>query len=272
MIVTGNRSSFIFEIVMTVGAALFAVSVAIVFCAFFSQSPVWSNMSIFLSGEVKDALFISLETSLTAAAVIFITGLPIAYILAVKDFKGKVIIDSLIDLPIVFPPLVSGLALLVLLGPNGIIGGFFGKFDISILFSKTGIIIAQTFVAAPFFIKTVRESIASIPKNILSASYTLRGSRAYTFFHVILPLSRNGLCAGLVMCWTRALGEFGATAMVAGSIPGKTETMTLAIYSRSMSGDFNTATAIALLLTVFAFVSLTVMKSLFRKYGNVYQN
>lgn len=272
MITTGNRQSFLFETVMTFAAALFAVSIAMVFLTFFSQSSLWSDMSVFLSDEVKDALFISLETSLTATAVIFIIGLPIAYVLAVKDFKGKVVIDSLIDLPIVFPPLVSGLALLVLLGPNGIVGEFCGKFDISILFSQTGIIIAQTFVAAPFFIKTVRESIASIPKNILSASYTLRGSRAYTFLHVILPLSRTGICAGLVMCWARALGEFGATAMVAGCIPGKTETMTLAIYSRSMSGNLNTATAIALLLTVFAFVSLIVMKSLFRKYGNVHTN
>ena len=272
MIAAGNRKSFLFETAMTFAAALFAVSVAMVFLVFFSKSPVWSNLGIFISSEVKDALFISLETSLTVAAVTFVIGLPVAYVLAVKNFKGKVIIDSLIDLPIVFPPLVSGLALLVLFGPNGAIGGIFERFDIGIIFSKTGIIIAQTFVAAPFFIKTVRESIAAIPQNILSASYTLRASRLYTFIHVILPLVRNGLCAGLVMCWARALGEFGATAMVAGSIPGKTETMTLAIYSKSMSGDFTTSTAIALLLTVFAFVSLIVMKTLFRKYGNVYTN
>ncbi len=272
MIGAGNRKSFLFETTMTFAAALFAVSVAMVFLFFFSKSPVWSNLSIFISDEVKDALFISLETSLMVAAVTFFIGLPVAYILAVKDFKGKVIIDSLIDLPIVFPPLVSGLALLVLLSPNGAFGGFLNKFDVSIIFSKTAIIIAQTFVAAPFFIKTVRESIAAIPQNILSASYTLRASRFYTFIHVILPLIRNGLCAGLVMCWARALGEFGATAMVAGCIPGKTETMTLAIYSKSMSGDFNTSTAIALLLTVFAFVSLIVMKTLFRKYGNVHTN
>ncbi len=221
---------------------------------------------------MKDALFISLETSLIVVVVTFIAGLPVAYVLAVKNFKGKIIIDSLIDLPIVFPPLVSGLALLALIGPNGIVGEIFGKFDTSIVFSKTAIIIAQTFVAAPFFIKAARESIAAIPQNILSASYTLRASRAYTFFHIILPLSKNGLCAGLVMCWARALGEFGATAMVAGCIPGKTETMTLAIYSKSMSGELNTATAIALLLTIFAFVSLIIMKNLFRKYGNVYTN
>ena len=272
MIAIGNRQSFWFEITMTFAAALLAVSVMMVFCVFFSQSPIWHNMDIFLSGEVKDAFFISLETSLVATAVIFVIGLPVAYILAVKEFKGKVVLDSLIDLPIVFPPLVSGLALLVLLGPHGVIGGLFEKIGISIVFSRTGIIVAQTFVAAPFFIKTVKESIGAIPQNMLSASYTLRASRSYTFFHVILPLSKNGIYAGLVMCWARALGEFGATSMVAGCIPGKTETMTLAIYSKSMSGDLSTATAIALLLTLFAFVSLIMMRCLFRKYGNVYTN
>jgi molybdate transport system permease protein len=271
MISAENRQSLWFEAFMAFAAALFAVCVVMVFWTFFSRSSLWGNLSIFLSEEVRSALFISLQTSLTVVGVTFIAGLPIAYILAVKDFKGKVIIDSLIDLPIIFPPLVSGLALLMLLGPDGAVGEILEKFDLRIVFSKTGIIIAQTFVAAPFFIKTVRESIASIPANILSASYTLRASRSYTFFHVILPLSKNGLCAGLIMCWARALGEFGATAMLAGCIPGKTETMTLAIYSKSMSGDFNTATAIAVMLTVFAFISLVVMKNVFRKYENVAQ-
>jgi molybdate transport system permease protein len=272
MTVYAEKKSLIFDGLTFCGAMVYILLLCLVFGTFFIGAKVWNHLEILISAQVRDAVFISLQTSLLVVFFTFVLGLPVAYILALKEFKGKVVVDTLIDLPVIFPPLVSGLALLLLLGPNGPLGVLFEKLDLSLLFTKKAIIAAQFFVSSPFFIKTARESIAAIPENLLSASYTLRGSRAYTFFHVILPLSRNGLCAGLVMCWTRALGEFGATAMVAGSIPGQTRTMTLSIYSDAMSGDLKAATATAFILTVFAFVSLIIVKNIFKKYQHVYQN
>jgi len=159
------------------------------------------------------------------------------------------------------PPLVSGLALLILFGGTGLLGKLLNKWGLNIIFTKKGILIAQLFVASPFFIKTVREAIASIPQNLLAASATLGASPFYTFRKVILPLSKSAIWAGLTMTWARALGEFGATAMVAGCIPQQTETMTIAIYMGAMSGELATASALALILVVFSFVSLLVFKS-----------
>jgi len=213
------------------------------------------------SPQVFSAIWVSLQTSLAVVVLAFLMGFPIAWLLALKQFPGKTLLDTLLDLPIVMPPLVSGLALLILLGGEGVLGSVLERWHISLIFTRRGIILAQFFVAAPFFIKTVRESIAAIPSNLLAASATLRASPLYTLVHVIFPLSKKGIWTGLVMTWARALGEFGATSMVAGCIPQQTETMTVSIYMQAMSGGLETATAIALILMVFSFVFLLILKT-----------
>jgi molybdate transport system permease protein len=258
---TKDAQALGFNLVVALIASVFFTFVVLVLLALAATTSFHEFWLQVRSPVVFSAIRISLHTSLAVVCLAFFLGLPIAYLLALNDFKGKVLLDTLLDLPIVMPPLVSGLALLVLLGGEGLVGGWLSRWHIDLIFTKKGIILAQFFVAAPFFIKTVRESIAAIPKNLLAASATLNASPLFTFTHLILPLSKKGIWAGLVMTWARALGEFGATSMVAGCIPEQTETMTVSIYMQAMSGGLETATAIALILMVFSFVFLLIVKA-----------
>ncbi|WP_457755650.1 ABC transporter permease [Thermodesulfatator indicus] len=253
-----------FDFFVSFFVAIFFVFIVVVLFSLFTTTSLQSLWYQLRSPVVFSAIKISLETSLVVVMLTFFLGLPVAYFLALKDFNGKSLLDTLLDIPIVLPPLVSGLALLILFGGTSYLGKLLNEIGFKIIFTKKGIIIAQFFVASPFFIKTAKESIQSIPKNLIAASATLGASSFYTFRKIILPLSKSGILAGLVMTWARAMGEFGATAMVAGCIPGKTETMTIAIYMQSMSGDLSSSTAIAFILTIFAFISLLTFKIRFR--------
>jgi molybdate transport system permease protein len=186
-----------------------------------------------------------------------------------KSFKGKEILDTLVDLPICMPPLVAGLALLILLGGNSKFGSMLRNCGIDLIFSKKGIIIAQLFVSMPFLIKSARGAFESINKNLTNASLSLGASKFYTFKKVLLPLAKNGIYTGMIMTWARALGEFGATSMVAGCIPFRTETMTVAIYHNAMSGELAASTAVALLLLVFSFTLLLIFKSRVRGQARI---
>jgi len=249
-----------FELSLLVVSALFFVFTVLVVFTLFTTTSLKELLHELRSFTVASAIWISLETSFAVVVLTFFLGLPVAWLLALKEFKGKEVLDTLIDIPIVLPPLVSGLALLIMLGGTGIVGKVLNQWGLRIIFTKKGIILAQFFVAAPFFVKTVKETIKNIPKNLLSASATLGASEFYTFRKVILPMSKSGIMAGLVMTWARAIGEFGATAMVAGCLPGKTETMTIAIYMQAMGGSLSSAGALALILTVFSFLSLLIFK------------
>ena len=253
----------LFDLVLTLITGFFFVFILITMLALFTAAS-WSELCHEITSPIiLSTVSLSLQTSLCVVLLTFILGFPVAYILAIKDFKGKTALDTLVDLPMVLPPLVSGLALLILFGGNSFLGGVLNSWDINIIFTKKGIIAAQFFVASPFFIKTAKESIASISKDIMDASATLGASPFYTFRHQILPLSRNGIIAGLAMTWTRALGEFGATAMVAGCIPNRTETMTIGIYMNAMSGNLEQAVSIGLILLIFSFTSLFFIKMRF---------
>lgn len=250
-----------FDIVFASIAGLFACLILFPLIALFTTTSFTELASQLISPHVLSAVRISLETSLTVVFLSLLFGIPVAYLLAVKDFKGKIVLDTLIDLPVTIPPLVSGLALLMLLGGNSPFGRLLATGGIDFIFSKQGIIIAQLFVASPFLIKSARGAFESIDKNICHASSVLGASRCYTFRRVMLPLAKNGICAGMVMTWARALGEFGATSMVAGCIPFRTETMTIGIYQSAMSGEMGASIAIALLLMLFSFTMLIIFKA-----------
>jgi molybdate transport system permease protein len=260
-----GKTSLLFDCCLAGLAGLFFAFIACVLLALCATTSWPALQRQFSSPLVFSAVWISLQTSLAVVGLTCVFGFPTAYLLAVKEFKGKAVLDTLLDLPTVLPPLVSGLAVLLLVSRSGWVGSFLERLAIHLIFTKKGIILAQLFVAAPFFIKTVRESIAAIPKNLLAASATLHGSPWFTLRKLILPLCRNGVWVGAMMTWTRALGEFGATAMVAGAIPGKTATMTLMIYLQAMSGEQDEAVALALLLLIFAFVTLLVLKIRFKQ-------
>ncbi len=206
---------------------------------------------------IWDALKLSLLVVSCATAIVGVAGLALAYLLAKFDFRGKEFLDAILTVPLVLPPTVTGYYLIVLLGRNGIIGSWIYEFTgWTIVFTWQGAVIAATVVSLPLMIKAARASIESVNPNYEIASYTLGKSKIETFLRITLPLAKRGIIAGLVLSFARALGEFGATLMIAGNIPGKTQTMPLAIYEAVASGDDRRAQILALILTVISIAAV----------------
>ena len=202
-------------------------------------------------------LVLSLWVSVLATSIIAVFGTLIAYVLARKRFLGRTMLDAFTTLPMILPPTVTGYYLIILLGKNGIIGNYIYKLTgWSVMFTWQAAVIAATVVAIPIMIKSAKAAIASVDLEYEKAAFTLGKSEIETFFLVTLPLAKKGLIAGLVLSFARALGEFGATIMIAGNIPGKTSTMPLAIYRAFQSGEDQVATILVIILTV---VSIAVI-------------
>lgn len=244
-----------FHILLSLIAAIFFGFILSIIACLFTATSFTEFMDEIRSPEILSSILISLETSFVVVLLALFFGIPTAYFLATKKFRGSSILDTLIDLPIIFPPLVCGLAILIAFGGQGIFRHF------EVLFTIKGIIIAQLFVASPFLIRSTRTAFESINPDTINAARTLGASEFYTFRKISLPLARNGIISGVVMTWSRALGEFGATAMVAGCIPYRTETMTIGIYMHAMSGNLGASVALSLFLVGFAFIMLIVFKS-----------
>jgi molybdate transport system permease protein len=198
---------------------------------------------------VLAALRLSLVTSVTATVVVVVLGLPVAYLLATRDFRGKRVLEVCLDLPMVLPPTVAGLALLLAFGRAGLLGGALGALGVSVPFTTAAVVIAQAFMAAPFFVAPARAALAGVDDRYLDAARTLRASEAHRFLRVMLPLAAPSLVAGAAMACARALGEFGATITFAGNLPGRTETMPLAVYV-ALESDLSAAVALSLLLVL----------------------
>lgn len=177
---------------------------------------------------IASALRLTLLTSLLATFFAFLLGLPVAYVLARLEFRGKRALDAVVELPIALPPIVLGTGLLFLLGRQGLLGKPLG---LEISLTTAAVVIAQFVVASPFFIRMMKAGLEAVPRQLENASLSLGASRWRTFLHVTLPLCKASLIGGLAMTWARAVGEFGATLMFAGNFPGRTQTAPLAIYS-----------------------------------------
>lgn len=185
-----------------------------------------------------------------ATAFIVIIGITVAYFLARRDCRGKELIDILFTLPLVLPPTVTGYYLIILFGRNGAIGKLVYELTgWTIMFTWYAAVLASFVVALPLMIKTTRAAIESVDKDLINASYTLGHSELETTLKVILPLAKRGIVAGAVLSFARAMGEFGATLMLAGNLPGKTDTMPIAIYSLTGSGEWSKAHGMVILLT-----------------------
>ena len=219
---------------------------------------------------IWDALKLSLLVVGVTTVVVGAVGLAFAYLLAKRDFRGKELLDAVLTMPLVLPPTVTGYYLIVLLGRRGLIGSY--VYDLTgwtFAFTWQGAVVAAIVVSLPLMIKASRASIESVNPNYEIASYTLGKGKLETFLRITLPLAKRGIFAGLVLSFARALGEFGATLMIAGNIPGRTQTMPLAIYEAVASGDEHRAQILALILTVVsvAAVYLTNKISRSRVYG-----
>ncbi len=205
-----------------------------------------------------DALWLSLRCTTIAVALIVLAGTPAAYLLATRRFRGRAALVTLIELPLVLPPAVAGIGLLAALGPRGVLGGVVEDAGLQLVLSTTGVVLALTFVAAPFYVRQAQAAFEALEPTWLDASRTLGAGEARTVLRVAIPAAAPGLVAGLALAWGRALGEFGATLMFAGSFRGITQTVPLAIYER-FSTDFTGALALsAVLVGVSAALLLSV--------------
>lgn len=199
------------------------------------------------------SLRLSLQVASAATLLVFIAGIVVAYLLAMKNFRGKETVDMLFTLPLVLPPTVTGYYLVLLFGRNGLFGRpIFEATGWSVMFTWQAAVIASFVVALPLMIKTSRAAIESVDRNLIMAAYTLGHSRFATAVKVILPLARKGIIAGTVLSFARAMGEFGATLMLAGNIPGRTDTMPLAIYTLAGSGEWGSAHVLVAVFTVIS--------------------
>src|SRR5829696_2070328 len=207
---------------------------------------------------VLDALWLSLRATAMALALILVVGTPAAYLLATRSFRGKAVVVTLVELPLVLPPAVAGIALLAAVGPSGILGGAVDAAGIELTLQTAGVVVALTFVASPFYVRQAMAAFAAVDRTLLDASRTLGASEARGFLRVMIPAALPGLAAGTALALGRALGEFGATLMFAGSFQGITQTVPLAIYDR-FSTDFDSALALsAVLVAVSGAILLSV--------------
>ena len=209
---------------------------------------------------VLDAIALSIVTTSVSLAITVAFGLPLAYVLARRTFPGKRLVEIVIDLPIVLPPAVAGLALLLVFGNRGLLGSQLNALGLSIPFTTVAVILAQTFVSAPFFVRSARAGIAGVDRDLEDAARADGASESHLFRTITVPLASSALAAGLVMSWARALGEFGATIMFAGSVEGRTQTLPLVVYAEFGAGDLDASIAAATVLVLAAFAVLAAVR------------
>ncbi|HQY90063.1 MAG: ABC transporter permease [Caldilinea sp.] len=214
--------------------------------------------------EVIQAIRLSLTTTALSTSTALLFGTPLAYLLARRDFRGRASIDTLIDLPMVLPPSVAGIALLIAFGRRGWLGAALNDLGLSLAFTTAAVVMAQIFVAAPFYIKAAIAGFAGVDRDLEKAA-AIDGANAWQIFrHITAPLARSALFGGAVMTWARALGEFGATIIFAGNFPGRTQTMPLAIYI-GLELELSVALTLSAILLATSFLVLFVVKRLLRQ-------
>jgi molybdate transport system permease protein len=217
-----------------------------------------------LAPSALSALRLSLLTSSVSTLLAIAVGMPFAYILARWKFHGKTTLELLVDLPVVLPPSVAGLALLIAFGRQGVFGRWLAPLGISLPFTTAAVVIAQTFVAAPLFVRSAKTGFAEIDPQMEEAAIVEGAGDLQLFRFVMIPLAWRSMLAGTILTWTRALGEFGATLMFAGNLIGKTQTMPLAIYL-GLEQNLGVALALSVMLVIVAVVLLGVLRQLEKK-------
>lgn len=241
-------------------AVVAALLLALPVVALFQRAP-WSTLwSDITSSSTRTALRLSLVCSFGAAAIATVVGVPLAWVLARVEFRGRAIVRALVLVPLVLPPVVGGVALLLAFGRRGLVGQWLDRwFAVRLPFSTAGALIAEAFVALPFLVLAVEAGIRSTDPRLDDAAASLGASRWTAFRRVTLPAIRPALIAGAALAWARALGEFGATITFAGNFPGKTQTLPLAVY-QALETDTGAAIAISVLLLIVSFGVLVALR------------
>src|SRR5437763_1105868 len=218
---------------------------------------------------VIEALQLSALTTLAAVGFALLVGTPLAYLLARIRFPGQSLVDSLIELPMVLPPAVAGIGLLMAFGRRGLLGEPLSALGLSLAFTTAAVVLAEAFVSAPFYVRAARAGFLDVDRELEIVSRTLGVSDWATFWRVTVPVAFPSLLGGAVMCWARALREFGATIMFAGSFPGRTQTMPLAIYG-ALESDIDAALMLSAISAVVSFIVLVVLRTSLRRLSGAY--
>ncbi len=242
-------------------AALFALFLGLPVLTLVLRAILDGSLAVAVgSPVVLDALWLSLVTTAISLVITVTFGLPLAFLLARRRFRGRGLVEAIVDLPIVLPPAVAGLALLLVFGRRGLLSAPFELLGISVPFTTIAVILAQTFVSAPFFIRSARTGIAGVDRDLEDAARVDGASERRLFRNVTIPLAGAALAAGLTMSWARSLGEFGATIMFAGNVEGRTQTLPLVVYSEFQGGDLDASIAAAAILALAAFGVLVAVR------------
>ena len=251
-----ERAPLVFGILAAIGAAFFIVPLA----GLIIGTPWGTALQSLTAPETLEALRLSLVASLSATGLALVLGVPLAWVYARIDFPGRTVLRALTTLPMVLPPVVGGIALLVAFGRRGLLGSWLDSaFGITLPFTTAGVVMAETFVAMPFLVLTVEAGLRSMDRRYEEAARTLGAHRWTIFMRVTLPLIAPSVLAGAVLCWARALGEFGATITFAGNIQGRTQTIPLAVYLL-LQNNLDGAIALSLVLLAVSIVVLALLR------------
>lgn len=250
-------------------AAIVAFALAFLFLplvAVFIAVPPAQALRDLATPTAAAALSLSIRTTCAAVVAIVAFGMPLAYWLSRARFRGKRLVEAAVQMPIVVPPAVAGVGLLLVFGRRGMLGPALDSLHLSVAFSTAAVVIAQAFVAGPFFVVAARQAFDAVDADLVAVSRTLGASPMRAFLNIELPLAAPGILAGAALSWARALGEFGATMLFAGNLPGVTQTLPLAIYTALDSG-IDVAVAMAALLLFAAFALLLLIRLLDWRVG-----
>ncbi len=248
-----------FEVVQGAALSLTLVFLLLPLSAIFIRPGLAEIVQQLGSDTVRDALRVTLKTSVIAHVIVLVVGTPAAYALATHRFRGRDLAISVIELPLVLPPAVAGVGMLAAFGQRGLLGGAFDVFGLQIPFSQVAVVMAVVFVSAPFHIRGSLSAFEAVDQNLVAAARTLGARPGRVFWRVVCPLAATGLGAASTLAFARGLGEFGATIIFAGSLQGRTQTLPLAIYSE-FDRDFNQALAIGAFLIVVSVILLLAAK------------
>jgi molybdate transport system permease protein len=248
-----------FGALLVTAAALALGFLLVPILAIFLQVAPAELLDAMRSDAAVDALLVTLETSLVANALILLIGTPAAYLIAGRRFRGRALLVTLVELPLVLPPAVAGLGLLVAFGRFGLLGDELGALGIELAFTQAAVVLAVVFVASPFYLRAAIAAFEAVDQDLVAAARTLGAGPGRTFLRVALPLAAGGLGAGWALAFARGIGEFGATIMFAGSLQGVTQTLSLAVYEQ-FDVDLDTALAIGAELVVVSAAVLLAVK------------
>jgi molybdate transport system permease protein len=251
----------LFELVLALCAALAFAFLLLPIAALFLRVPPGTLLSELSGDAAREALLVSLKTSVLAHLVILGVGTPVAYLLATRRFRGRRLLVAAVEIPLVLPPAVAGIGLLAAFGNRGLLGDSIEAAGVSLPFSQAAVVVAIIFVSSPFYVRQAIAAFEAVDRTLLDASRTLGAGPAKTFFRIAVPLAAGGLAAGSSLAFARGLGEFGATIIFAGSFPGVTRTAPLAIYAE-LDRNFDAAIALGCLLVIVSIALLVAVNLL----------